>query len=220
MHPWRRHALRDGDAEAGSEPTEDRSDVLSIQGTFSMHREEWRVRRRPPMTSSTTFGEVDFDNLRHFRAERHETVFPELRLSDEEEIPLLIDVLDEEAAHLAHTKTQTIEDGKDHSVGLPSSLTSTNVGEPRDQFEKPTGLLWCEDEGGSLGASTAGTVLDRGPVHDVVRDEPAEKTVHDAKKVVEAARTSTRSRREERFDDLRGNRLHLPHLPLDKKPIK
>lgn len=80
------------------------------------------------------------------RTERHQPGLSELRLADDEDLPLKIHVSDGESRDLTDAEAKTIEQREHHAVRRSSVRRASIVGQRRGEVEQPSRRQLVEDE--------------------------------------------------------------------------
>lgn len=117
----------------------------ATHGTLAYEAEERCVRRKRT-TTVLDEGDVAPDERRHPRSERHESGLAELGFSNDEESPVVVDIVELEARDLADAQAEAVEQSEDRSVRGTSQRRPRLIGKSPGEVEQPLHLRGVEDE--------------------------------------------------------------------------
>jgi hypothetical protein len=136
----------------------------------------------------------------HARTEGHEAGFCELRLADDEQSTVEIDVRPGKPRNLADAQPEPVEQGKDHRVGRAALPCPVVVRKRGGDVEEPTSVRQIEQVRDALPRLATRPQSYRRVVEHLLIDHPVEQPPRHPKQVIVAAWARSRAPCQERVD--------------------
>jgi hypothetical protein len=156
----------------------------------------------------------------HARPKWDEPTLVEFTFSDNEQLAVEIDITYQQAHHFTHAHTESVEDGKDSTVGHCSQRQTRVVWQGTGYFEQTTRYDGIEDEREQLCRSAFGSGLYRNTREKSMQDEPLEQSTDRSEEMIVTSRSLTWTRKQERIHQFRADLLNAPNLFLNQISVQ